>query len=119
MPSVGNAMVIVVNRMRDRIGSALVGAAIGYVVSCCLPPFGWALVAPVFSLLMATHVEIVLIILAAMLGAAFATAGLARLCPFPVKRWLVVCVAAVLTAGTIWTYLRWLLEGLPDSGPLG
>jgi len=112
-------MTIVVNRMRDGIGSALTGAAIGYVISCCLPPFGWAFVVPVFSLLTGTQFDIFLILVALILGSAFVTAGMARLCPFPVKRWILVCVGAVLTAGTIWTYLHWLLEGTPDSGPLG
>ena len=112
-------MTIVVNRMRDGIGSALIGAAIGYVMSCFLPPFGWALVVPVFSLLMGSRFDIFMILMAVILGSAFATAGMARLCPFRVKHWIVVCVGAVLTAGTVWTWLQWLLDGVPDSGPLG
>jgi hypothetical protein len=114
-------MTIVVNRMRDATGFALLGAAAGYVISCCLPPFGWALVVPVFSLLMGTHFDIVLIMLVVILAAAFVVAGLARLCPFPVKPWIMVCVGAVLTAGSVWTYLRWLLDQVPEgySGPLG
>jgi len=49
------------------------------------------------------------------------TVGIARLCPFPVKRWILVCVGAVLTAGTVWAYLRWLYDQVPEglSGPLG
>ena len=114
-------MTIIVNRMRDGIGFALIGSVIGYVISCFLPPAGWALIVPVFSLLMGTRVDITLIILVAILGPAFVTVGIARLCPFPVKHWIVVCVGAVLTAGTVWTYLRWLYEQVPDgySGPLG
>ena len=114
-------MTIVVNRMRDGIGFALIGSAIGYVVSCCLPPAGWALIAPVFGLLMGTRLDIFLIVLAAMLGPAFVTAGIARLCPFPVKHWIVLCVGAVLTAGTVWTYVHWLYDQVPEgySGPLG
>jgi len=114
-------MTIVVNRMRDGIGYALIGSVIGYVITCFLPPAGWALIVPVFSLLMGTRVDITLIILVAILGPAFVTVGIARLCPFPVKHWIVVCVGAVLTAGTVWTYLRWLYEQVPDgySGPLG
>jgi len=113
-------MTIVVNRMQDGIGYALIGAAIGYVISCCLPPAGWALIVPVFSLLMGTRVDITLIILAAIFGPAFVTLGIARLCPFPVKHWIVVCVGAVLTAGTVWTYVHWLYGQVDPgfSGPL-
>jgi hypothetical protein len=114
-------MTIVVNRMRDGIGFALTGAVVGYVLSCFLPPFGWALIAPVFGLLMGTRVDISLIILVAILGSAFATVGIARLCPFPVKHWIVACVGTVLTAGTVWTYVHWLYAQVPEgySGPLG
>ena len=114
-------MTIIVNRMRDGIGFALIGSVVGYGISCCLPPAGWALIVPVFSLLMGTRVDITLIILAAILAPAFVTVGIARLCPFPVKRWILVCVGAVLTAGTVWTYLRWLYDQIPEgvSGPLG
>ena len=114
-------MTIIVNRMRDGIGFALIGSLVGYVISCFLPPAGWALIVPVFSLLMGTRVDITLIILAAILGPAFVTVGIARLCPFPVKRWIVVCVGAVLTAGTVWTYVHWLYDQVPEgySGPLG
>lgn len=112
-------MPIAVNRMGDQIAPALIGAAIGYVVSCCLPPFGWALVVPVFSLLMGTRLDIFVIMMVAIFGPAFVTAWIARLCSLPVKRWIVVCASAMLTAGTVWTYLHWLLDGTPDSGPLG
>jgi hypothetical protein len=113
-------MTIIVNRMRDGIGFALTGAVMGYVVTCFLPPAGWALIVPVFSLLMGTRLDITLIILVAILGPAFVTVGIARLCPFPVKRWIVVCVGAVLTAGTVWTYVRWLYDQVEPgfSGPL-
>ena len=114
-------MTIIVNRMRDGIGFALIGSVFGYVISCFLPPVGWALIVPVFSLLMGTRVDITLIVLVAILGPAFVTVGIARLCRFPVKRWIVVCVAAVLTAGTVWSYLHWLYDQIPEgvSGPLG
>ena len=114
-------MTIIVNRMRDGIGFALIGSLIGYVISCFLPPAGWALIVPVFSLLMGTQLDIFLIILVAILGPAFVTVGIARLCPFPVKHWIVVCVGTVLTAGTVWTYVRWLYDQVPEgySGPLG
>src|SRR5215469_4848449 len=72
---------IVVNRMGDRIGFALIGAAIGYIISCCLPPAGWALVVPVFSLLIGTRLDIFLIMTVAIIAPAFVTAWLARLCP--------------------------------------
>ena len=113
-------MTIIVNRMRDGIGFALIGAVVGYVISCCLPPVGWALIVPVFTLLMGARFDISLIILVAILGPAFVTAGIARLCPFPVKHWIVACVGAVLTAGTVWTYVRWLYDQVPEgySGPL-
>ena len=114
-------MTIIVNPMRDGIGYALIGSAMGYVISCILPPAGWALIVPVFSLLMGTRVDITLIVLAAIVGPAFVTVGLARLCPFPVKRWIIVCVGTVLTAGTVWTYVHWLYDQVPEgySGPLG
>ena len=113
-------MTIVVNRMRDWIGYALIGAAFGYVISCFLPPVGWALIVPVFTLLMGTRFDISLIILAAIVGPAFVTAGIARLCPFPVKHWIVACVGTVLTAGAVWTYVRWLYDQVDPgfSGPL-
>jgi len=113
-------MTIIVNRMQDGIGFALIGAGIGYVISCFLPPAGWALIVPVFSLLMATRFDIALIVLMAIVGPAFVTVGIARLCPFPVKRWIVVCVGAVLTAGTVWAYVRWLYDQVDPgfSGPL-
>ena len=113
-------MTIIANRMQDKIGFALLGAVIGYVITCFLPPVGWALIVLVFSLLMGTRVDITLIILAAILGPAFVTAGIARLCPFPVKRWIVVGVGAVLTAGTVWTYVHWLYAQVDPgfSGPL-
>ena len=101
-------MTIVVNRMREGIGFTLLGSVIGYLVSCCLPPVGWALIVPVFSLLMGTRVDIFLIVTAAIFGPAFVTVGLARLCPFRVKRWILVCAAAVLTAGAVWAYVHWL-----------
>jgi hypothetical protein len=76
----------------------------------------------VFSLLMGTQLDIFLGIVAAILGPAFVTVGIARLCPFPLKRWILVCVGAVLTAGTVWAYLRWLYDQVPEGlagGPLG
>jgi hypothetical protein len=74
----------------------------------------------VITLLMGTRFDISLIILAAILGPAFVAAGIARLCPFRVKHWIVACVATVLTAGTVWTYVRWLYDQVPEgySGPL-
>ena len=78
------------------------------------------MIAPVFGLLMGTRVDIFLIVLVAIVGPAFVTVGLARLCPFPVKRWIIVCVGAVLTAGTVWTYVHWLYAQVDPgfSGPL-
>ena len=113
-------MTIVVNRMGDGIAVALIGSVIGYIISCCLPPFGWPLLAPLISLLMGRRFDITLIVMVATFGPAFVTAWIARLCPFPVKHWILVCAAAVLTTATVWTYVRWLYDQVPDgySGPL-
>jgi hypothetical protein len=113
-------MAIIANRIRDGIGFAFIGVVIGYLISCFLPPYGWAFLAPMITVLMGARFDIALILLAAIVGSAFATAGLARLCPFRVKPWIIICVGALLTAASVSTYLGWLYAQVPEgySGPL-